>query len=52
MRIPKWVEVTEGEVPTTLTYHGPTEHFNAVPTATTREDPTTVGAQHHYLAVG
>jgi MFS family permease len=24
MRIPKWVEVTEGEVPTTLTYHGPT----------------------------
>jgi hypothetical protein len=22
MRIPKWVEVTEGEVPTTLTYHG------------------------------
>ena len=28
MRIPKWVEVTEGEVPTTLTYHGPTEHIN------------------------
>src|SRR4051812_49097673 len=25
MRIPKWVEVTEGEVPTTLTYHGPTQ---------------------------
>lgn len=24
MRIPKWVEVTEGEVPTTLSYHGPT----------------------------
>lgn len=23
MRIPRWVEVTEGEVPTTLTYHGP-----------------------------
>ncbi|WP_374762494.1 MFS transporter [Mycolicibacterium mageritense] len=22
MRIPKWVEVTEGEVPTTLSYHG------------------------------
>ena len=22
MRIPRWVEVTEGEVPTTLTYHG------------------------------
>lgn len=25
MRIPKWVEVTEGEVPTTLSYHEPTE---------------------------
>jgi hypothetical protein len=24
MRIPRWVEVTEGEVPTTLTYHGDT----------------------------
>ncbi|SUA04575.1 Major facilitator superfamily MFS_1 [Mycolicibacterium fortuitum] len=24
MRIPKWVEVTEGEVPTTLSYHGQT----------------------------
>nr|WP_313673041.1 MFS transporter [Mycolicibacterium sp.] len=24
MRIPKWVEVTEGEVPATLTYHGGT----------------------------
>lgn len=24
MRIPKWVEVTEGEVPTTLSYHEPT----------------------------
>lgn len=24
MRIPKWVEVTEGEVPATLTYHGRT----------------------------
>ncbi|MCX6483231.1 MAG: MFS transporter [Mycobacterium sp.] len=23
MRIPRWVEVTEGEVPTTLSYHGP-----------------------------
>src|SRR6185436_10423424 len=27
MRIPKWVEVTTGEVPTTLSYHGPTEQF-------------------------
>ncbi|MUL48849.1 MFS transporter [Mycobacterium sp. CBMA293] len=27
MRIPKWVEVTEGEVPTTLSYHAPTEQL-------------------------
>ncbi|UXA12742.1 MFS transporter [Mycobacterium sp. SMC-8] len=26
MRIPKWVEVTEGEVPATLSYHGQTDH--------------------------
>jgi MFS family permease len=26
MRIPKWVEVTEGEVPATLSYHGGTVH--------------------------
>jgi hypothetical protein len=32
MRIPKWVEVTEGEVPTTLTYHGPTEKLDRSPT--------------------
>ncbi|MGI9124463.1 MAG: MFS transporter [Mycobacterium sp.] len=42
MRIPRWVEVTEGEVPTTLTYHGhggewdwldehPTEVINSGP---------------------
>jgi MFS family permease len=31
MRIPKWVEVTEGEVPTTLSYHGPTEQFGRLP---------------------
>jgi hypothetical protein len=31
MRIPKWVEVTEGEVPTTLTYHGPTEKIDRAP---------------------
>ncbi len=47
MRIPKWVEVTEGEVPTTLTYHGhgsewdwldehPTE---AIDTDTSRRQP-------------
>lgn len=27
MRIPKWVEVTEGEVPATLSYHAPTEQL-------------------------
>ena len=27
MRIPKWVEVTEGEVPTTLSYHGGRDDF-------------------------
>ncbi|MGV9669900.1 MFS transporter [Gordonia sp. NPDC003504] len=26
MRIPSWVEVTEGEIPTTLTYHAPDSH--------------------------
>jgi len=31
MRIPKWVEVTEGEVPTTLSYHAPTELINRTP---------------------
>jgi MFS family permease len=31
MRIPKWVEVTEGEVPATLTYHGPTEKISRLP---------------------
>ncbi len=29
MRIPRWVEVTEGEVPTTLTYHGRREDGGA-----------------------
>lgn len=31
MRIPKWVEVTEGEVPTTLSYHAPTELIDRAP---------------------
>lgn len=30
MRIPRWVEVTEGEVPTTLSYHGDSEVTGAV----------------------
>jgi hypothetical protein len=31
LRIPKWVEVTEGEVPTKLSYHAPTELIDRVP---------------------
>ncbi|WP_237159834.1 MFS transporter, partial [Mycolicibacterium austroafricanum] len=31
MRIPKWVEVTAGEVPTTLSYHGQTEGLRREP---------------------
>ena len=55
MRIPKWVEVTEGEVPTTLSYHGRTA--NCVdpahgPRKSARARTTTVGPQHHHLAVG
>ncbi len=30
MRIPKWVEVTEGEVPTTLSYHGQSDGHGEV----------------------
>src|SRR3954464_5136861 len=41
MRIPKWVEVTEGEVPTTLSYHGASADFrrptDQVTTAKTRQ---------------
>lgn len=42
MRIPKWVEVTEGEVPTTITYRGepaspqPTQSFDDEPPAKRR----------------
>ncbi|MDT5005508.1 MAG: hypothetical protein QOJ24_2684 [Mycobacterium sp.] len=31
MRIPKWVEVTEGEVPTTLSYHGRSDELRRHP---------------------
>ncbi|WP_442012032.1 MFS transporter [Mycobacterium sp. 2YAF39] len=31
MRIPKWVEVTEGEVPATLSYHGGTDELRRHP---------------------
>ncbi|MCG5431146.1 MFS transporter [Mycobacterium sp. MYCO198283] len=43
MQIPKWVEVTEGEVPTTLSYHGGRgqlrRHSPSVPDAGTRRQP-------------
>lgn len=37
MRIPKWVEVTEGEVPTTLSYHGASGEFRRPTGGTTVE---------------
>lgn len=33
LRIPSWVEVTEGEVPATLTYHGPDRHTEVIDAA-------------------
>ncbi|MFC4124579.1 MFS transporter [Nocardia rhizosphaerae] len=30
LRIPSWVEVTEGEVPATLSYHGPDAHTEVI----------------------
>ena len=40
MRIPKWVEVTEGEVPTTLSYHGASGQLRRRPErATTTRQP-------------
>ena len=39
MRIPKWVEVTEGEVPTTLTYHTPTELIDRRPASKPARQP-------------
>ena len=37
MRIPSWVEVTEGEVPTTLTYHGEPARTRTPPTEDTKQ---------------
>lgn len=39
MRIPKWVEVTEGEVPATLSYHAPTEKIRRQPGGKTPRQP-------------
>ena len=36
MRIPKWVEVTAGEVPTTLSYHGGSGELRRHPEARSR----------------
>ena len=54
MRIPKWVEVTEGEVPATLSYHGGSGELRRHPEQHKRvgDGPTTVGPQHHHRAVG
>ena len=37
MRIPKWVEVTEGEVPATLSYHGRTGELRRQPETSARQ---------------
>ena len=39
MRIPKWVEVTEGEVPATLSYHGGTDQLRRHPERNTARQP-------------
>ena len=39
MRIPKWVEVTEGEVPATLSYHAPTEELRRQPDVKSLRQP-------------
>lgn len=39
MRIPSWVEVTEGEVPTTLTYHGEPARMRGEPNPAPEEEP-------------
>ena len=53
MRIPKWVEVTAGEVPATLSYHGGSGELRRHPDSARRPaGAATVGPQHHYRAVG
>lgn len=39
MRIPKWVEVTAGEVPTTLSYHGGTDQLRRHPERSAARQP-------------
>ena len=54
MRIPRWVEVTAGEVPATLSYRQgpqPPQLARRGP-AGKRSTSTTVGPQHHHRAVG
>lgn len=40
MRIPKWVEVTEGEIPTTLSYHGDSGELRRHPEPASRTAKT------------
>ncbi len=40
MQIPKWVEVTEGEIPTTLSYHGGDEELRRHPEPASRTAKT------------
>ena len=54
MRIPRWVEVTEGEVPTTLSYRSHPSPATLARGGSQGEwgSSTTVGPQHHHLVVG
>ena len=53
MRIPKWVEVTEGEVPDHAELPRRHRELRGHPRCTVRpQGPATVGPQHHHLAVG
>lgn len=57
MRIPSWVEITEGEVPATLGYHGENNDHdfagNGAPTENLRRTPTTgVAAKNRRQPLG
>ena len=54
MRIPKWVEVTAGEVPATLSYHGRSGELRRHPEQHNddRISAATIGPQHHCCALG
>ncbi|MFC6009830.1 MFS transporter [Nocardia lasii] len=48
LRIPRWVEVTEGEVPATLTYHGPDARTEVIE----RGQPSSVPARKRRQPLG